>query len=746
MTSFKALAAAPSCLTSIPHRSAQLEETWAYLHDGLEHIMLKPQQGLSFTAYTNLYTAVYNYCTSSKTLPPRHKHFKPMIKASQTLQGVDLLRYYAEQWDRYTNGAKCLNRIFAFLNRYWIRRERDEGRKTVYTVYTLALVQWKQGYFTLVQQDDAKLTKAVLSLIMQQRNGEMVDQHLVKKVVDSLISLGINPKDPNVVCLDVYKEHFETSFIVGAEQYYKRESNMFLAEKSVSDYLRKAEDRLREEEDRVDRYLHTNTRNELITKCEHVLIREHAELLWENFQSLLDCGEVDDLQRMHALLSRIPGRLEPLWRHFEAHVKQAGLSVISKLVGEDGNTDSLDPKVYVDALLKVHQENSEIINKSFKGDVGFAASLDKACRDFVNRNAATTTSSTKSPELIAKYADMLLRMGLKVAKEEDDVENKLNRLMILFQYLEDKDVFQAFYTTAFLKRMIRDVSASDEAEASMISKLKQICGVEYTNKLQRMFTEIRLSKDLTNSFKERMAQNHPQDQGITLNVMVLGTNFWHLNPRTHAFVVPTEIETTYSRFQKYYHTKHSGRKLTWLWNCSKNELRTNYLSRNYILMTSSYQMAVLLQYNKHDKLSLDEIQAATGISNDILLQVLGLLVKTKVLTNDQKDHYDLNTNFKSKNIRVNLNLPIKAEVRSEHSEVLKAVDMERSYVIQATIVRVMKARKTLKNQELIQEVITQISPRFAPKIPDMKKAINILLEKEYIERIDGSTNTFAYVA
>ncbi len=60
--------------------------------------------------------------------------------------------------------------------------------------------------------------------------------------------------------------------------------------------------------------------------------------------------------------------------------------------------------------------------------------------------------------------------------------------MILFQYLEDKDVFQAFYTTGFLKRMIRDVSASDEAEASVISKLKQVCGVEYMNKLQRMFT------------------------------------------------------------------------------------------------------------------------------------------------------------------------------------------------------------------------------------------------------------------
>lgn len=60
--------------------------------------------------------------------------------------------------------------------------------------------------------------------------------------------------------------------------------------------------------------------------------------------------------------------------------------------------------------------------------------------------------------------------------------------MILFKYIEDKDVFQTFYTTKLSKRLIHGVSASDESEASMISKLKEACGFEYTNKLQRMFT------------------------------------------------------------------------------------------------------------------------------------------------------------------------------------------------------------------------------------------------------------------
>ncbi|KAM6496300.1 Cullin homology [Amanita muscaria] len=167
------------------------------------------------------------------------------------------------------------------------------------------------------------------------------------------------------------------------------------------------------------------------------------------------------------------------------------------------------------------------------------------------------------------------------------------------------------------KRLIHSVYASDEAEA---------CRFEYSNKLQRMFTG---AKVLTDSFKERMAANHPDDQDIMFSIMVLGTNFWPLNLATHDFVIPTEIATAYDRFPKYYQTKHSGRKLV-----------VKLLQERAAHQLSQLEMAVLLQYNRHDTLSLEEIQAATAISKDILLQVLALLVKAKVLINEENDQYD----------------------------------------------------------------------------------------------------------
>ena len=280
-----------------------------------------------------------------------------------------------------------------------------------------------------MQSKHGKLAGAILRLIERQRNGETIDQGLVKKVVDSFVSLGLDETDINKASLDVYKEHLETPFLEATEKYYQQESEAFLAESSVSDYLKKAEERLREEEDRVDRYLNTETRKQLVSKCEHVLIRQHSELMWESFQNLLDFDKDEDLQRMYALLSRIPEGLEPLRKKFEEHVKKAGLTAVSKLVGEGAEgAEGLDPKAYVDALLEVHRKNSETVTRSFRGEAGFVASLDKACREFVNRNAATGTSTTKSPELLAKHADMLLRKNNKMA-EEEDLEGALNRVV-----------------------------------------------------------------------------------------------------------------------------------------------------------------------------------------------------------------------------------------------------------------------------------------------------------------------------
>ena len=80
--------------------------------------------------------------------------------------------------------------------------------------------------------------------------------------------------------------------------------------------------------------------------------------------------------------------------------------------------------------------------------------------------------------------------------------------MNVFKYLDDKDVFQKFYSKMLAKRLINFSSASDDAEANMISKLKDACGFEYTARLHRMFQDMALCKDLNDAYKDKMTATH----------------------------------------------------------------------------------------------------------------------------------------------------------------------------------------------------------------------------------------------
>jgi len=326
--------------------------------------------------------------------------------------------------------------------------------------------------------------------------------------------------------------------------------------------------------------------------------------------------------------------------------------------------------------------------------------------------------------------------------------------MVLFRFIQEKDVFEKYYKQHLAKRLLLGSSVSDDAEKGMISKLKTECGYQFTAKLEGMFTDMRTSATTMENFKNYVTNMDKNTlKGIDINVHVLTTGFWPTQ-NTSSCTLPGEIQQCCQLFEKFYLNNHSGRRLTWQTNMGTGELRSHFGTKKHELNVSTFQMCILLLFNKYDTLSFKEIQEATSIPIQDLKRNLYTLscAKYKILIKDPAtakfgpgDNFTFNSEFKSKLFRVKVN-PMPMNTEKERETINEKINEDRKHLIEAAVVRVMKARNKLQHNNLVSEVIKQLSSRFNPPVNVIKKRIESLIEREYIERDKTDRRIYVYLA
>ena len=86
------------------------------------------------------------------------------------------------------------------------------------------------------------------------------------------------------------------------------------------------------------------------------------------------------------------------------------------------------------------------------------------------------------------------------AEQSFHVSLQQRQVIVIFRFLTDKDVFEQFYKTHLQKRLLSGKSVSDDWERTMIAKLKTECGFQFTSKLEGMFQDMRLSKEVNDEY------------------------------------------------------------------------------------------------------------------------------------------------------------------------------------------------------------------------------------------------------
>lgn len=700
--------------------------------------------------YVAIYTTCYDMCTQrspynwSRDLYLRHgetienyltSRVLPALRertsgSSSSSGGPILLTELQNRWTNHQIMNKWLKKFFTYLDRYYVKHH------SLPTLSQAGLRHFKTHIYDEVKGD---ATGAILASINDEREGKIIDKTLIKSIVELYENMGMGN-------LDSYTLDLEAPLLENTREYYSKRRQDWIVSDSTPDYLIKAERSLNEERNRVADYLNSATEPKLLRVCEEEILEKVEQMLLEKegsgCRALLTNDKSEDLRRMFRLFSRLEKGLNPMAEIVQRFISDMGNEIIGKReeMLRIGEKDKNDDPLFVKSLLELHDKYLGVIKSDFAGHALFQKALKDAFVEIVNRNVGQYTNA----ELMSTFCDRVLKSGGEKLSEAE-VEDSLDRVVQLFSYLTDKDLFAEIYRNQLAKRLLNQRSASADAEKLMIAKLKMQCGTHFTSKMEGMLGDLAVGNDQRSEFESKMKQHKTS---LDFTVQVLTTGFWPTY-KSPEVALPPHMSKCMDIFKEWHDNKHAKRKLTWMFSLGNASVRASFGRKTYDLQVSTLQAVALNAFNDGKTLSYEELEKLLNLDETILKPLMHSLscAKYKIISKSPPSNKINNTDSFTASQRFSSNMrkiriPM-ASLDATHNT--KRVEEDRSNAIEAAIVRIMKARKTLGHQQLIAEVLSQLA-FFKPNPRTIKLRIEALIDREYLERCVDNTNTYKYLA
>lgn len=447
----------------------------------------------------------------------------------------------------------------------------------------------------------------------------------------------------------------------------KAESQKFLAENSASVYIKKVEQRIDEESERAKHYLDESTEKKIVEVVEEELICRHMKTIVEMENSgvvhMLKANKIDDLKCMYKLFSRVENGLASIISCVSGYLREQGKGLVTEEEGAKG-----DAVQFIQSLLDLKDRFDVFSREAFNCDKEFIKMIGKDFEYFLNLNS-------RSPEYLSLFIDDKLKKGLK-GMTEQEIEAVLDKAMVLFRFLQEKDLFERYYKQHLAKRLLLGKCLSDDSEKNMISKLKTECGCQFTSKLEGMFKDINVSNTMNEEFRTHVNSSQIELYGVDLNVRILTSGFWPTQSTPSKCNIPLAPRNAFDAFKRFYLAKHNGRQLTiqaqlgWadlnatFYGAKKDDsmleaagtsnANTHFIDisqgsavststgsqsgqvpvrlgpgRKHILSLSTHQMVILMLFNTRERLTYEEISSETEIPQKDLTRALQSLALGK---------------------------------------------------------------------------------------------------------------------
>ncbi|KAJ2741902.1 hypothetical protein GGI20_004861 [Coemansia sp. BCRC 34301] len=661
-----------------------------------------------------------------------HRRLGEINRLPDTSADGTVLELTTQFWVGYTQQLAMIKCIFLYLDRTYVLQTAN-----VSSLWSMGLSVVRK---CLVDTDmKTRLVRLILGEVAKERNGRSADHTSLLCLVQMFVDLGL------------YLQFFMPSLIDATRDYYLKESRRLVGSlvsielakepqptglagaMSVPQYLTHVKLRLDEETQRTTRYLSSASKAPLLSTTLAELVEKHAErLLTTSFDAMVNAHMLADLANLYSLLLSV-NQLDSLKRYWATYIKKVGLRLVQ--------APELDVSLVSD-MLALKQRLDDVMKSSFQSNNMLAHALRESFEDFIN------SRRSKPAQLTAKFVDQCMRSGSRSADE--DIESLLDRVLVLFRFINDKDLFEGYYRRDLAKRLLYGKSVSVDAERSMVQRLRMECGPGFTKRVEGMLRDMDVSADLDVKFAN--SQQTREEGDIGFHASILTQAFWPTY-EPMPLVIPREVELAQEQFVQFYSEKHNGRNLFWQPNLGTCLLKVEFDEGPKELSLTLVQGTVMLLFSERDELSYEQIQMDTGLEDVELMRTLQSLAcgKSRVLTKEPKgrdvaatDVFTFNSAFKSSQMRIKIGQILLKETERESREVEEHVQLDRIYQVDAAIVRIMKARKRADHSALLTELLGQL--KFNSTSAEAKERIETLIERDYLKRDDADPSLYHYVA
>ncbi|KAF8149979.1 Cullin [Crassisporium funariophilum] len=678
--------------------------------------------------------------------------------AIRSTEDERLLKALRHVWDDHCSSMIRLGQILKYMDRVHTKSAN------VPATDKMGLDLFYQRIIRLPIKDH--VVAAILNQVQYERDGYVINRSAVKGCVDVFLSLA---DDSGVT---VYKNELEPVLLKESESFYSKEGNRLLNSCDAPEFLRLVDGRFEAEESRTNHYLSSQTGHPLRQILKDQLLTPHLPSVISKPNSgldvMADMNKFADLSRLYRLSAAVPTGLPCLKSSLKASIARRGKEINNASLGQEfvdaeaekaekpKKLDSSKAKAAVGIQPAVNwvqdvlglKDKFDTVWRTFQSNREVESGLNEAFESFINANE-------KSSEYISLFIDDHLKRGLK-GKSEMEVDAVLDRTITVFRFITEKDVFERYYKGHLAKRLLHGRSVSDDAERGMLAKLKVECGLQFTQKMEGMFNDVRVSLDTTKDYQDYLAKTTSPD--IELGVTIMTSNCWPMNHSTSSCTLPSEMAKTCKSFEQFYLSRHSGRRLTWQLSLGNADVRVRFKTKTHDLNVSTFALVILLLFEDlgdGEFLTYSEIKEATSIEDLELKRNLQSLAcaKFKVLKKhpagrdvDSSDSFSFNDAFSSPIQKIKIStISSRVENSSERKETRDRIDEERKHQMEACIVRIMKDRKHMTHNDLVHQVAQQLSSKFLPEPLAIKKRIEGLIEREYLERCEDR-KSYNYLA